>query len=77
MLLLMEYYKNYNENKILMLTENILEWTNQYKEDTDLYLSFLNECTEESDTHISTIELYEKFKSWFKINNPNTKNTKQ
>jgi hypothetical protein len=39
----------------------------------DLYLQFLNECTEKSDTHIATTNLYETFKLWFKNNNPNTK----
>ena len=54
-------------------TENILKWTNQYKEDTDLYLQFLNENTEEADTNIKNTILYDNFKIWFKNNNPNTK----
>jgi P4 family phage/plasmid primase-like protien len=73
MLLLIEYYKKYNQTKTLGTTENILKWTNHYKENTDLYLQFLNECTEKSDTHIATTNLYETFKLWFKNNNPNTK----
>ena len=74
MLLLIEYYKKYTETKKLMPTENILKWTNQYKENTDLYLSFLNECTEHNDDgHIHCSTLYEYFKYWFKLNNPNTK----
>ncbi len=74
MLLLIEKYKKYIETHELNPTENILKWTNQYKEDTDLYLQFLNECTEESEnisTH--TIDIYDGFKVWFKNNNPNTK----
>jgi P4 family phage/plasmid primase-like protien len=74
MLLLIEYYKKYAENKNLVATENILKWTNQYKENTDLYLSFLNECTEDSDNeNIHCVKLYEKFKYWFVTNNPKTK----
>ena len=48
MLLLIEYYKKYTITHELKSTNNILKWTDQYKEDTDLYLQFLNECTEEN-----------------------------
>jgi phage/plasmid-associated DNA primase len=73
-LLLIEYYKKYTESQELKATKEILKWTNQYKEDTDDYLQFLNECTEENkDGHIHCSTLYEAFKVWFKINNPNTK----
>jgi phage/plasmid-associated DNA primase len=51
-----------------------LKWTNQYKENTDLYLQFLNENTEENqEGHIKTTEIYAEFKEWYKTNNPNTK----
>jgi P4 family phage/plasmid primase-like protien len=74
MLLLIEYYKKYNETKELKVTNEILKWTNQYKENTDIYLQFLNECTEESDNEsIHCCALYENFKIWFRDNNPNTK----
>jgi len=36
-------------------------------------LQFINDCTEETTTHIKTTEIYETFKVWFKINNPNVK----
>lgn len=72
MLLLIEYYNKYMETKKIVITENILKWTNQYKEDTDLYLTFLNECTYEANTHIRTSLLYEAFKKWFIVNNPRT-----
>ena len=71
MLLLLEYYTNYIKTNELVVTNDILKWTNQYKETTDMYLQFLNECTEESDEHISTRDLYEEFKRWFRVNNPN------
>jgi P4 family phage/plasmid primase-like protien len=73
MLLLIEYYKKYSETKELKPTANILQWTDKYKEDTDLYLNFLNDCTEAYTMHISTTTIYDGFKIWFKANNPNTK----
>jgi hypothetical protein len=39
----------------------------------DIYLNFLNECTENSQKHIHFIDLYESFKLWFEQNNPNVK----
>jgi P4 family phage/plasmid primase-like protien len=74
MLLLLDYYKKYKETRELKPTENILKWTSQYKEDTDMYLQYLNENTEENpEGHIHCTTLYENFKFWFKQNNPNTK----
>ncbi len=76
MLLLIEYYKKYTETHELKPTTNILKWTNQYKEDTDIYLQFLNEYTEESDNdkdRVHCSDLYCIFKDLFKFNNPNTK----
>jgi P4 family phage/plasmid primase-like protien len=75
-LLLLDYYKKYKETHELKPTENILKWTNQYKEDTDLYLQFLNENTEETKNDKDKIHcatLYAIFKDWFKFNNPNAK----
>jgi P4 family phage/plasmid primase-like protien len=76
MLLLIGYYKKYKQTHILALTENILAWTNKYKEETDLYLQFLNECTENTKDDTDKIfctDLYASFKEWFKINDPNSK----
>jgi P4 family phage/plasmid primase-like protien len=73
MLLLIEYYKKYLKSNILKTTNNILKWTNKYKEDTDVYLQFLNECTKTSDSNIKSSILYDSFKTWFKNNNPNSK----
>ena len=68
MLLLIEYYKKYIEKNELKPTPEILKWTNQYKEDTDMYLQFLSECTEESESHIHMQTIYDCFKDWFKTN---------
>jgi phage/plasmid-associated DNA primase len=74
MLLLIEHYKKYTQTHELKPTNDILKWTNQYKENTDLYLQFLNENTEEKDNgQIHCVTLYGIFKDWFKMNNPNTK----
>jgi len=76
MLLLIEHYRNYTKTNELKLTENILKWTNQYKEDTDLYLQFLNANTEDTNDEKDKIhcsDLYSVFKNWFKFNNPNSK----
>ena len=72
MLLLIKYYKKYMQEKKIIITQNILKWTNQYKEDTDIYLNFLNECTKKSENHIRTSILYDAFKDWFVNNNPKT-----
>jgi phage/plasmid-associated DNA primase len=77
MLLLIEYYKKYVKTYQLNPTENIMKWTNQYKEDADLYLQFLNENTEDTNDNkndrVHCIVLYGIFKDWFKYNNPNAK----
>ena len=72
MLLLLEYYIKYKEND-LEAPENVLKWTNIYKEDNNKYLTFLNNCTEDSKTHIFSTTLYEVFKIWYKENYPTDK----
>jgi hypothetical protein len=65
MLLLLEYYNKFKLYE-LKPTKNVLEWTNMYKEEVDIYFNFLNDCTEDGETHISNVQLYEIFKLWFK-----------
>jgi P4 family phage/plasmid primase-like protien len=72
MLLLIEYYSKYKKQQLIP-TNNILEWTNMYKEEVDLYFNFLNDCTEEAKTHISNVQLYKTFKLWFQNNYGNDK----
>ncbi len=74
--MLIEYYKKYTEKRELKPTKGILKWTNQYKEDTDIYLQFLNENTEDTNDEkdkIHSSTLYGIFKDWYKYNNPNVK----
>lgn len=70
MLILIDRYKKYINGELLEVTENILKRTNQYNKKTEIYLSFLNECTEKSNTHISSSDLYNAFKTWFRNNYP-------
>lgn len=73
-LLLIEYYKKYSITKKLEATTNILKWTNMYKEDTDVFLTFLNEKTVKTENiNIFLSDLYNEFKIWWKDNNPNEK----
>ncbi len=66
------------------LEENINDSNMEYdieddiedNENMDIYFKFLNECTEESTTHIKTTELYDIFKKWFKLNFQNCENAK-
>ena len=58
-----------HQKKTLNFTSEFVYWCDFVRY---LYLQFLNENTEESDSHIKTADLYEHFKGWFKTNNPNT-----
>jgi putative DNA primase/helicase len=76
MLLLIKYYKKYIITNKLNPTENILKWTNQYTENTDIYLQYLNENileTLDDNDKIHFIDLYLSFKTWFKLCNPQCK----
>ena len=72
MLLLLEYYIKFKQGN-LTPPKNVMEWTNMYKEEVDMYYNFLNDCTEESDTHVSNVQLYTVFQEWFKKNYGNDK----
>lgn len=52
-------------------TENIPKLIN--KDEIDIYLKFLRECTEDAETHVSKSSVFETFKSWFVANNPNAR----
>ncbi len=68
MLLLIHYYKNYAKTKTLVPTKNILEWTNAYREEVDIYVSYTNDNTMESTKNIHTCTLYNDFVKWHKVN---------
>ena len=73
MLLLINHYKIYLQNGILTVPPNVLKWTNTYKANVDIFLSYINERTEESKTHIHMNELYKDFTIWFRTQNPQEK----
>jgi phage/plasmid-associated DNA primase len=72
MLLLLDYYKIYKKEG-LMPTNNVLRFTKKFKDETDIYLTFMEEMTEESTEHIHTSTLYHEFKCWYMSNNPKQK----
>jgi P4 family phage/plasmid primase-like protien len=72
-LLLMEYYKKYKEEGLLS-TKRIMEFTYEYRKETDSYLSYLTERTEKKiGINILISDIYEDFKYWYKNNNPQEK----
>ena len=69
MLLLIEYYKVYQTEKKLVATKEILKWTKKYEAETDAYLQFLDECTEEKEGERIKVQiLVEHFRNWWKGN---------
>jgi len=74
MLILIEKYKIYiNNNRKLVPTAKITDFTNAYKDDVDIYHSFLTECTTDAESDIHMSDLYNSFKFWFRNNYPNEK----
>lgn len=69
MLLLLEHYKVYQTENKLVATKNILKWTKKYESETDVYLQFLNECTEEKEgERLKMKTIVEHFRDWWKGN---------
>jgi hypothetical protein len=67
-----------NNNNVNNIVNNINVNEEEYniedinnKDKGDIYLQFLNECTEESTKHIKNTDLYENYINWFKNKNPN------
>ena len=70
MVLLIEYYKKYQEEGKLVATKEILKWTKKYEAETDVYMRFLEECTEEKEGEKVCIDdIFKSFKNWFSDNN--------
>lgn len=69
MLLLIDHYKKYQTEGKLVATKNILKWTKKYEAETDVYLQFLNECTEEKEgERFKSNTIYPRFKIWWDTN---------
>ena len=72
MLLLISFYQKYKKEKKLVATKEILKWTKKYEAETDIYLQFLDECTEEKEgDRIQTSSMYSLFKTWWNNNYSN------
>uniref|UniRef100_A0A6C0CB60 SF3 helicase domain-containing protein n=1 Tax=viral metagenome TaxID=1070528 RepID=A0A6C0CB60_9ZZZZ len=72
MLVLIEKYKEYQKTG-LITTQKIMQFTKSYKDDNDIYLQFLNDCTTASKTHVHMSTLYDCFTTWFRRDSPNQK----
>lgn len=72
MLMLIEYYKIYQTEK-LCPTEEILKYTKQIRADTDIFQQYFNDCVIGSEGEkVTTQDLYDVFKWWHKKNCPYT-----
>ena len=70
MLLLLEFYKKYQTEGKLEATDEILKWTKKYESETDVYMRFLDEATDEIPGEKTGIDdIYKAFKKWFGDNN--------
>jgi len=64
-LLLLDNYKKYIKTKILIPTENILEWTNKYRNDVDIYAEYIAEkLIIKKGKYIIKKNLISNFKKW-------------
>jgi hypothetical protein len=63
MLLLIDNYKKYVNQKHIIPTINNMGWS--ARKNIDIYLYFVKECMETSTNHIDMDVLYEYFKQWY------------
>jgi len=72
MLVLLSYYKKFKITNQLKPTLSILKFTNETKDDSDIYKQYIDERIEEStDNYIHSTVLYNDFKIWFRNNYKN------
>jgi len=62
--LLLKYFTIYMQEGLSM-TPNMLARTGEYHVESDIYLQWLNERTESSDSSIHTCVLYDDFRTWY------------
>jgi hypothetical protein len=53
------------------IEDNIKDNIEDNIKEINIYETFLNDCTKESDTHVSTVRLYMIFQEWFRKNYDN------
>ncbi len=70
MLLLLEFYKKYQEEGKLEATDEILKWNKKYEKENNIYMRFFDEAPEEIEGEkIEMGNIYNSFKKWFNDNN--------
>lgn len=77
MSILIHYYKIYSLKGLVEPSE-VLKYTKEYRKDSDIYCSFIDENIEElklNDKAIKTTmsQIYAVFKDWYRENHPDTK----
>ena len=70
--LLIQYYNKYLING-LPHNDIIVDYTTEINNNMNTCLLFMEQNTIESNTHLHTSKIYDKYKSWFKNNYPNDK----
>lgn len=70
---LLDYLKK-NEHKPLIEPEKVKLATNSYRKNNDVVLKFIDECiVSDKKASISTTDIYNMYKDWFKDGHPNQK----
>jgi P4 family phage/plasmid primase-like protien len=70
MLLLLDYYKIYKKEGLLP-EQSVFRFTNEIKDEQNIYKQYMEERTKKSNTHIHTSVLYDDFKKWMIYSYPN------
>ena len=72
--ILMSYYRKYQKNSyVISEPEDVIKFTDNYKDINDPIMSFLKDMTTSAEGHESDIRvLYQCFKDWFKSNYDST-----
>jgi P4 family phage/plasmid primase-like protien len=74
MSILIHYYNSVKKNDFIINEPNEVKvFTDEYKNDNDIYQDFINQHLEQTDNskdRVKIVELYDIFKEWVKSNNP-------
>lgn len=71
--ILIAYYDKFIKDGITP-TSNIMKWTNKYRKENDLYLSYIDDrLVAHPDGKLLTKYLYKDFKEWFSVEYPSDK----
>jgi P4 family phage/plasmid primase-like protien len=71
--ILIEYYKKYRNNNVIIEPAEVLQYTNIYRRQNDSFLEFFNDCIEpETNGKLLLTEVFRVYKQWFKENQQGT-----